>query len=45
MVELRQPFMPDVQRIHDYRGIVGLARLDERFGEGDRVEDSPLGDD
>jgi len=21
--------MPDVQRIYDYRGIVGLARLDE----------------
>ena len=21
--------MPDVQRIHDYRGIVGLARLDK----------------
>ncbi len=29
--------MPDVQRIHDYRGIVGLARLDERFGERDRI--------
>jgi hypothetical protein len=27
--------MPDVQLIHhNYRGVVGFARLDERFGQG-----------
>lgn len=29
--------MPDAQRIHNYRGVVGFARLDESLGEGDRI--------